>query len=131
MNDNTPPTVYLNRNWVLRESDPVGYVVERVRAEDNEQDELTYGLEPSSLNYNRDAAPQPPLPFAINNATGIIYLNETLKGRVRKSALLALFLDFCLTELSPREPVSAVLAVSAISNFLSVAPRETMIGLLC
>ncbi|XP_016843934.1 tyrosine kinase receptor Cad96Ca isoform X2 [Nasonia vitripennis] len=81
LSDNTPPTVYLNRNWVLKETDPVGYVVERVRAEDNDQGELIYGLEPSTLNYNGNAEPQRPLPFAINSTTGVIYLNETLKGR--------------------------------------------------
>ena len=59
----------------------MGYVVERVRAEDNEQDELSYGLEASGL--NGQPAPQTPLPFAIDNTTGIISLNETLKGRVR------------------------------------------------
>ncbi|XP_014225960.1 tyrosine kinase receptor Cad96Ca [Trichogramma pretiosum] len=85
--DNTPPTVYLNRNWVLSEDDPVGKIVERVRAEDNEQDELSYGLEPSQMNY-QGLLEQPhnrnndkPLPFDINNTTGIITLNQTLKGR--------------------------------------------------
>lgn len=82
--DKTPPAVYLNRNWVLRETDPVGKIVERVRAEGHEQSELTYGLEPSSLNNNggESAPQQPPLPFTINSTTGIISLNETLKGRV-------------------------------------------------
>uniref|UniRef100_A0ABD2XGA0 receptor protein-tyrosine kinase n=1 Tax=Trichogramma kaykai TaxID=54128 RepID=A0ABD2XGA0_9HYME len=86
--DNTPPTVYLNRNWVLSEDDPVGKIVERVRAEDNEQDELSYGLEPSQMNY-QGLLDQPhnrnnnkPLPFDINNTTGIITLNQTLKGRI-------------------------------------------------
>lgn len=79
-----PPIVYVNRNWVLHESDPIGKVVERVRAE-GEQDELIFGLEPSTLNYHNTAAkPQPPLPFTIDNATGIIHLNDTLKGRVRE-----------------------------------------------
>ncbi|CAB0031199.1 unnamed protein product [Trichogramma brassicae] len=87
--DNTPPTVYLNRNWVLSEDDPVGKIVERVRAEDSEQDELSYGLEPSQMNY-QGLLDQPhnhnnnnkPLPFDINNTTGIITLNQTLKGRI-------------------------------------------------
>jgi hypothetical protein len=83
LSENTPPTIYLKRNWILHETDPVGFVVERVYAEDNEQDELLYGLESISFNYNRVATTVSPLPFAINNATGIIYLNETLEGRVR------------------------------------------------
>ena len=70
----------LDRNWVLPDSEPVGSIVTRVRAEDNEQDDLTYGLEPHS--YNFDDSPQPPLPFYINNRTGTVFLNESLQGRV-------------------------------------------------
>ncbi|RLU21254.1 hypothetical protein DMN91_005627 [Ooceraea biroi] len=79
--DNTPPVMWLDRNWVLPDTEPVGSIVTRVRAEDNEQDTLTYGLEPLQHNYNGDNSPQPPLPFFINNSTGTVFLNETLKGR--------------------------------------------------
>ncbi|XP_035728802.1 tyrosine kinase receptor Cad96Ca-like [Vespa mandarinia] len=79
--DNTPPVMWLERNWVLPDSEPVGSIVTRVRAEDNEQDELTYGLEPLGHSYNGDDSPQPPLPFYIDNSTGTVFLNETLKGR--------------------------------------------------
>ncbi|KAI4499803.1 hypothetical protein M0802_005059 [Mischocyttarus mexicanus] len=81
LSDNTPPFMYLERNWVLPDSEPVGSIVTRVRAEDNEQDELTYGLEPLGHSYNGDDSPQPPLPFYIDNSTGTVFLNETLKGR--------------------------------------------------
>lgn len=74
--------MWLERNWVLPDSEPVGSIVTRVRAEDNEQDELTYGLEPLGHSYNGDDSPQPPLPFYIDNSTGTVFLNETLKGRV-------------------------------------------------
>jgi len=80
LSDNTPPIMWLDRNWRLPETEPVGNVITRVRAEDNEQDKLTYGLEPHD-NYGSDK-PQPPLPFFINNTTGVVFLNETLKGRV-------------------------------------------------
>nr|XP_031831633.1 tyrosine kinase receptor Cad96Ca isoform X2 [Nomia melanderi] len=79
--DNTPPVMSIDRNLVLRDTEPVGSVVTRARAEDNEQDQLTYGLESIGHNYNGDDSPQPPLPFSIDNSTGIIYVNETLKGR--------------------------------------------------
>lgn len=79
--DNTPPIMWLDRNWVLPDNEPVGSIVTRVRAEDNEQDTLTYGLEPLGHNYNGDDSPQPPLPFFIDNSTGTVFLNETLKGR--------------------------------------------------
>ncbi|XP_067216077.1 tyrosine kinase receptor Cad96Ca [Linepithema humile] len=82
--DNTPPIMWLDRNWVLPDTEPVGSIVTRVRAEDNEQDTLSYGLEPGQPlghNYNGDDSPQPPLPFFIDNSTGTVVLNETLKGR--------------------------------------------------
>lgn len=72
--------MWLDRNWRLPDTEPVGNVITRVRAEDNEQDKLTYGLEPHD-DYGSDK-PQPPLPFFINNTTGVVFLNETLKGRV-------------------------------------------------
>jgi len=80
--DNTPPVMWLDRNWVLPDTEPVGSIVTRVRAEDNEQDTLTYGLEPLQHNYNGDDSPQPPLPFFIDNSTGTVFLNETLKEKV-------------------------------------------------
>lgn len=73
--------MWLDRNWRLSESEPVGNIITRVRAEDNEQDKLTYGLEPHD-HYNGNNKLQLPLPFFINSTTGIVYLNETLKGRV-------------------------------------------------
>lgn len=80
--DNTPPVMWIDQNLVLLDTEPVGSVVTRARAEDNEQDQLTYGLEPLEHNYNGNDSPQQPLPFFIDNSTGIIYVNETLKGKV-------------------------------------------------
>lgn len=74
--------MWLDRNWVLPDTEPVGSIVTRVRAEDNEQDTLIYGLESNGHKYNGDDSPQPPLPFFIDNSTGTVFLNETLKGRV-------------------------------------------------
>ncbi|XP_012525889.1 tyrosine kinase receptor Cad96Ca isoform X2 [Monomorium pharaonis] len=86
LSDNTPPIMWLDRNWRLPETEPVGNVITRVRAEDNEQDKLTYGLEPHD-HYNGNKL-QPPLPFFIDNRTGIVFLNETLKGRAGQNLLL-------------------------------------------
>ncbi|KAL6260765.1 hypothetical protein P5V15_008289 [Pogonomyrmex californicus] len=85
--DNTPPVIWLDRNWVLPDTEPVGSVVTRVRANDNEQNNLTYGLE-HRHNYNGDGSPQPPLPFSIDSKTGTVYLNETLKGKGGQNLLL-------------------------------------------
>lgn len=82
MGDNTPPVMWLDRNWILSETEPVGSIVTRVRAEDSQFDDLIFGLEPLGHSYNGDDSPQPPLPFSINNETGTIYVNETLKGKV-------------------------------------------------
>ncbi|KYN06731.1 Tyrosine kinase receptor Cad96Ca [Cyphomyrmex costatus] len=78
--------MWLDRNWRLSETEPVGNVITRVRAEDNEQDKLTYGLEPHD--YNGDNKLQSPLPFFIDNRTGTVFLNETLKGRAGQNLLL-------------------------------------------
>lgn len=80
--DNTPPWMYVDRNWILSDAEPVGSVVTRVSAEDNEQDELTFGLEASGHTLNWENTPQRPLPFYIDNSTGTVYLNESLKDRV-------------------------------------------------
>jgi len=89
LSDNTPPIMWLDRNWRLPETEQVGNVITRVRAEDTEQDKLTYGLEPHDYNGK-------PLPFFIDNSTGIVFLNETLKGRVSTFANYQLLKPFIL-----------------------------------
>ncbi|KAB0802088.1 hypothetical protein PPYR_04274 [Photinus pyralis] len=74
---NTPPIMTFERNWVIPETEEVGSVITRVGARDNDADFLIYGIEPISFG---DGPPRP-LPFRINNATGVVYLNESLKGR--------------------------------------------------
>jgi hypothetical protein len=78
--NNTPPVIYLDRNWVIQNTDPVGEVIARVKAEDPEKDHLEYGLE--AKGYNGAGSPQRPLPFAINSTTGVVKINESLINRV-------------------------------------------------
>lgn len=78
---NTPPTMWLERNWKIMETEPVGSVIERVHGSDAENDILEYGLEP--LQHYGIEGKQVTLPFRIDNTTGVVYLNESLKGRVR------------------------------------------------
>ncbi|XP_018322259.1 tyrosine kinase receptor Cad96Ca [Agrilus planipennis] len=78
--ENTPPTLWLDRNWRIPETEPVGSVIVRAHGGDNENDNLEYGLEPLNMNYN-GGKDIDHLPFRIDNKTGVIYLNESLKGR--------------------------------------------------
>ncbi|XP_015430162.1 PREDICTED: tyrosine kinase receptor Cad96Ca [Dufourea novaeangliae] len=86
--DNTPPVMYIDRNLLIWDTEPLRSVVTRARAEDNEQDRLTYGLELIGHNFNGDDKQQSPLPFFIDNSTGIIYVNDTLKDRGGQSLFL-------------------------------------------
>lgn len=71
--------MWLDRNWRISNTEPIGNVVTRVHADDAENDQLEFGLEP--LNYGANAVQN--LPFRIDNTTGVVYLNDSLKDRVR------------------------------------------------
>lgn len=70
--------MWFDRNIRLWDTDPIGHQVIKVRAEDSEDDDLTFSLE------KKDADSQESLPFSINNMTGIVVVNETLQGRVSR-----------------------------------------------
>ncbi|XP_045460626.1 tyrosine kinase receptor Cad96Ca [Harmonia axyridis] len=76
--ENTPPTVYLERNWKIYDTEPVGTKIAEAHGSDLDGDTLSYGLTP--IVYNEDL-PVRNLPFVINETTGVVYLNESLKGR--------------------------------------------------
>jgi hypothetical protein len=78
--NNTPPTIYVDRNWVVQDTDPVGEVVARAKAEDPEKDPLEYGLE--AKGYGGAGSTDRPLPFTINSTTGGVKINESLINRV-------------------------------------------------
>lgn len=69
---NTPPVMYMERNWKIPETEKVDTVIIRAQAHDNEHDVLTFDLEPLT---DRN------LPFRIDPNTGVVYLNESLEGR--------------------------------------------------
>ncbi|XP_054738114.1 tyrosine kinase receptor Cad96Ca isoform X1 [Anastrepha obliqua] len=79
---NTPPILYVpERNWRIPETEQVGQIITRIRAEDPENDELVFGLEPHNLFNYDDHSDKENLPFRIDPVRGIVYLNESLTGR--------------------------------------------------
>lgn len=76
---NTPPVMYLERNWKIVENEKTDSVIARVQAHDNENDILTFGLEANDFgNSQREFRA---LPFRIDQNTGVVYLNDSLAGR--------------------------------------------------
>jgi len=44
---NAPPILYVReRNWRISETEKVGQIIDRVRAEDPDGDDLIFGIEP-------------------------------------------------------------------------------------
>ncbi|KAM7362870.1 tyrosine kinase receptor Cad96Ca isoform 1-T2 [Cochliomyia hominivorax] len=71
---NSPPILVVpDRNWRISETEPVGQIIARIRADDSENDELLFGLEPAYKGTNN--------PFRIDPVGGVVYLNESLVGR--------------------------------------------------
>lgn len=81
MYPNTPPVMYLDRNWKISETEKIDSVIARVQANDNENDPLTFGLEPLSYGFGNEEETNKSLPFRIDSNTGVVYLNESLLGR--------------------------------------------------
>jgi len=79
--------MYIDRNWRINETEMVGSIVTRVHAQDTEDDKLEFGLEPLTNfdfnnNNNNNNNNKKNLPFRIDKQTGVVYLNESLLGRV-------------------------------------------------
>ncbi|XP_033233423.1 tyrosine kinase receptor Cad96Ca isoform X2 [Drosophila pseudoobscura] len=89
---NAPPILYVReRNWRISEAEKVGQIIDRVRAEDPDGDELIFGIEPRFLSpQGSDVGASIPekLPFHIDSQTGVIYLNESLMGRAGQNFLI-------------------------------------------
>lgn len=71
---NSPPILTLDRSWDIPDTEPVGTVITRVRASDQENDPLVFGLELNDENHKN--------PFIIDNVTGVVKLNDSLQKRV-------------------------------------------------
>uniref|UniRef100_A0A8D8YNY4 receptor protein-tyrosine kinase n=1 Tax=Cacopsylla melanoneura TaxID=428564 RepID=A0A8D8YNY4_9HEMI len=84
LSENTPPILWLDRNWVVSELEPVGSIVARVNARDDQDDPLEFGLEPHA-GFGSVGVSNRSLSFRIDNETGTVYTNESLVGR-RKEA---------------------------------------------
>lgn len=95
---NTPPLLNVERNWRILENEPVNTVVQRVTANDVERDNLEFGLEYKKMG-NYDAVidtsnDNDNIPFRIDE-NGVVYLNESLMGRVRRKIYLEVqFISF-------------------------------------
>ncbi|CAG9769267.1 unnamed protein product [Ceutorhynchus assimilis] len=77
--ENTPPYMWMERNWQIPDKEPIGSKIAQVHGEDHENDNLTYGLEPIQF-FGSDKPPDP-LPFSIDPQTGAVYLNDSLKDK--------------------------------------------------
>lgn len=77
---NTPPTINVDREWIVQEDDPIGTIITRVRAQDQEQDALTFGLELPGP-YENGYGIVKEVPFTIE-PSGNVKINESLVGKV-------------------------------------------------
>ncbi|CAH0768790.1 unnamed protein product [Bemisia tabaci] len=83
LSDNAPPVILLERRWSIPDNEKIGTVVTKVRGDDSDGDILEYGLEKHFGDRN-----QKPLPFAIDNETGVITVNQSLHDRSGEQFLL-------------------------------------------
>uniref|UniRef100_A0A182TBE8 Cadherin domain-containing protein n=1 Tax=Anopheles maculatus TaxID=74869 RepID=A0A182TBE8_9DIPT len=70
---NTPPVIVVDRHWRIPENTTVGTLITRVKAEDNEDDKLEFGLDALVAGQEQ--------PFEIDPHTGFVYLNTSVEGR--------------------------------------------------
>lgn len=77
-----PATINVDRNWLIPESTKLGTIVKTVRVtgENAESTEFTLDLEDP---FN----PHLENPFWIDPATGYVYLNKSLEGKVSQNML--------------------------------------------
>lgn len=72
---NTPPTLTMERDWHLQESEAVGTVVTRVRSQDSEGDRVVYAITKSTVGEDGSHL------FAIDE-NGVVTLAKSLQGLV-------------------------------------------------
>ncbi|XP_026817639.1 tyrosine kinase receptor Cad96Ca [Rhopalosiphum maidis] len=83
----SPPTIWVDRNWVVDSTAPVGTVVARVRVSDvGNETVLVYGLE-HSTGFNIVQENEDPLPFTIDE-NGRVTTNTSLTNKEGKNIYL-------------------------------------------
>ena len=79
LSDNTPPVMWLlDRDWRVPSTERPGEVVTRVKARDNEDDQLTFGLAPPD-NFGHFPGPAP---FTVDPTSGVVTVNDSLTSLV-------------------------------------------------
>ncbi|XP_036673256.3 tyrosine kinase receptor Cad96Ca isoform X1 [Drosophila suzukii] len=129
---NAPPILYVReRNWRISETEKVGQIIDRVRAEDPDGDDLIFGIEPRfSLPPGGGNGPSPPekIPFQIDRETGVVTLNESLAGRAGQNFLIYITVtdglytaknEVFINILGERENSSGYRPQTSISNVVS------------
>lgn len=86
--------ILVDRNWRIRENTTVNTLITQVRAEDSDNDELEFGLDP--------LGPGQLQPFVIDSNTGYVYLNESIEGKVRSFHFLYYVFDATFITFSGR-----------------------------
>lgn len=83
----SPPTIWVDRNWVIDSTAPIGTVVARVRVSDvGNETVLVYGLE-HSTGFNIVQENEDPLPFTIDE-NGRVTTNASLTNKEGKNIYL-------------------------------------------
>ncbi|XP_017005257.2 tyrosine kinase receptor Cad96Ca [Drosophila takahashii] len=130
---NAPPILYVReRNWRISETEKVGQIIDRVRAEDPDGDDLIFGIEPRfSLppgSGGKDASSTKTIPFQIDRETGVVTLNESLAGRAGENFLIYITVtdglytaknEVFINILGERENSSGYRPQTSISNVVS------------
>lgn len=94
----SPPTVWVDRNWVVDSTAPVGTVVARVRVSDDGDEKIQYDLE-HSTGFNIVQENEEPLPFTIDD-NGKVTTNTSLKNKV--IFMMSFWIYVILSEICPR-----------------------------
>ncbi|KAH8363365.1 hypothetical protein KR084_009073 [Drosophila pseudotakahashii] len=130
---NAPPILYVReRNWRISETEKVGQIIDRVRAEDPDGDDLIFGIEPRfSLppgSGGNGASSTQKIPFQIDRETGVVTLNESLAGRAGENFLIYITVtdglytaknEVFINILGERENSSGYRPQTSISNVVS------------
>ncbi|XP_015789002.1 uncharacterized protein LOC107365937 [Tetranychus urticae] len=83
---NSPPVFDFKRDWIIKETEPLGHKVATVSAHDADGDEIKYGLEAGLF---RDGLQY----FNINPQTGQVFIKQSLTGQAGNSFYILVTAD--------------------------------------